>query len=128
MPVKKLMKSMIHGDSSPSNFIVKNGNITGIIDFGTMRYDYMLSEAALFLLRSHIYTIEDRAKYLSFIKAYLATSKIDKNEIKWLHIFVKAAISYGLISSYKEGNKKKLAEYKGKLKLLEAGKSDLFKL
>lgn len=126
IPVKSLTKSIIHGDSGPGNFIVKDDKITGIIDFGAVRMDYMLSEVSFFLSRAHIYGIKDRLKYLAFIKEYVKASKIRKDEIRWLRTFVKAAIFCDLIFSYVANNKEKLTGYKKALKLLET-KPDLYK-
>lgn len=120
IPVKNLTKSIIHGDSGPGNFIVKNGKITGIIDFGAMRIDYMICEVAFFLSRAHLYGINDKSKYLLFMTAYVKASGISKNDIKWLSSFVKAAIFCDLIFSYIDNNKEKLVGYKKALKLLEA--------
>ena len=60
IPVKNLTKSIIHGDSGPGNFIVKNGKITGIIDFGALRIDYMICDVAFFLSRANLYSIKDK--------------------------------------------------------------------
>jgi len=44
--LNKLRKSIIHGDYRSSNLIVRNGKLTGIIDFGDSHYDFLILDLA----------------------------------------------------------------------------------
>ncbi len=120
IPVKDLTISVIHGDSGPGNFIVKDNKITGIIDFGAVRIDYMLAEIAFFLARADLYTMKDKSNYLTFIKSYIESSHINKYELLWLHTFVKVAVFCDLLFANMAGNKKKVDGHKKAIRQLES--------
>jgi Ser/Thr protein kinase RdoA (MazF antagonist) len=87
-----LTRSPIHGDGGFSNFLVENGNVSGVIDFGAVRWDYLICDPAFFLARTQICKTRDSKKFATFITAYIKASGIDKQQLYNIGYFVKAVM------------------------------------
>ncbi len=94
-----LRKQVIHGDSNEWNVLVKNEEISGIIDFGDLSYSPLINELAIALT----YIIYDKEKPLDwvedFLKAYHLVNPIQKIELEILYYLIAARLCISVCQS-----------------------------
>ncbi|MFX1312620.1 MAG: phosphotransferase [Promethearchaeota archaeon] len=144
LPAQLLTKAVIHGDIGPKDFFFKNGSLTGIIDFNTAGYDYLLFDIAPMMMYCGIYHPKRINDYIKFVHAYLEESPIKKEEFKWLYLILKTrwlgqifqhqyryveGITRGLDTNNREENLQGVKDGKYFLKILEnSSHNDFFEV
>ena len=85
----KLRKSLIHGDFHPSNFVIKNNKLVGIMDWDDMREDFLVCEVSLFIVHSLASKNLDEEKIKLFLKEYQKIVKLNNEEKKASYYLMK---------------------------------------
>lgn len=95
----KLRKSIIHNDANDHNVILKNGNISGLIDFGDMVHSYLINElavAATYLAMGQ----EDPIDLIShLIEGYHEMLSLKTEEIEVLYYFIAGRLCTSVLNS-----------------------------
>jgi Ser/Thr protein kinase RdoA (MazF antagonist) len=85
-----LTKSITHGDVGPKDFFFENGEFTGIMDFNAAEPGYLLSDIVSMMMYCEIFRPNRIDYFQIFMKNYLKTAPILVDELKWLHLLLKA--------------------------------------
>ncbi len=103
MPIlPELRKQIIHNDANEWNVLVKNGEVSGIIDFGDLAYSPLINELAIAITYA-CYDKEDPLKWASIIlKAYHSQMPLEEKEIKILYYLIAARLSLSVCNSAHE--------------------------
>ncbi len=95
----KLRKSIIHNDANDRNILVKNGNVSGIIDFGDIIYSALINELAVAVS----YTILNKDKPLYWasyiVSAYHSVLPLRLEEINILYYLISARLCISICNS-----------------------------
>lgn len=95
----KLRKSIIHNDANDWNVLVKEGQISGIIDFGDLVYSPLINELAVALG----YAAMDKDDPISWachmIKAYHKTLPLEPIEVDVLYYLIAAQLCISVSNS-----------------------------
>ncbi len=95
----KLRKQIIHNDANEWNVLIKDGEVSGIIDFGDLAYSLLINELAVAITYA-CYNIENPLKWASIIlKSYNSKFPIEENEIKVLYYLVSSRLSISICNS-----------------------------
>ena len=95
----ELRKQIIHNDANEWNVLVKNGKISGIIDFGDLAHSFLINELAIAISYS-CYDKKDPLKWASIIlKAYHKKLPIQENEIKILYYLIASRLTVSVCNS-----------------------------
>ncbi len=87
-----LRKQIIHNDANEWNILVRNGQVTGIIDFGDLTYSHLINELAIAITYA-CYDKEDPLEWAKLIlKAYHSKLPIQEKEIKILYYLIAARL------------------------------------
>ncbi|MHA2423986.1 MAG: phosphotransferase [Candidatus Thorarchaeota archaeon] len=81
-----LTMGITHGDVGPKDFFFDNGDFTGIMDFNSASYGYLLSDVVSMMMYSELIRPERTKQYITFINSYLSTAPLRVEELKWLHL------------------------------------------
>jgi 4-aminobutyrate aminotransferase-like enzyme/aminoglycoside phosphotransferase (APT) family kinase protein len=94
-----LRKQLIHGDANEWNILTKEGQVTGIIDFGDCTYSPLINEVAIALT----YVIYDKDKPLEwvgdFLKAYHQKLPLEVQELDILYYLIAARLCISVCQS-----------------------------
>ena len=97
--VPELRKQIIHNDANEWNLLVKNGKISGIIDFGDVAHSFLINELAIAIT----YGCYDKENPLEWavilIKAYHQVLPIEEKELKILYYLIAARLCTSVCNS-----------------------------
>ncbi len=94
-----LRKQIIHNDANEWNVLVKNGQVSGIIDFGDLAHSPLINELAIAITYA-CYDKETPLEWATIIlKAYHSKIPIEENEIKVLYYLIAARLVASLCNS-----------------------------
>ncbi len=97
--IPELRKQIIHGDANDWNVLVKNGEISGIIDFGDLTHSLLINELAIAIA----YACYDKENPLDWaliiIRSYHNKFPIQENEIKVLYYLIAARLVMSVCNS-----------------------------
>jgi 4-aminobutyrate aminotransferase-like enzyme/Ser/Thr protein kinase RdoA (MazF antagonist) len=95
----ELRKQIIHNDANEWNVLVKNEEISSIIDFGDLAHSLLINELAIAITYG-CFNKENPLKWASIIlKAYHSKLPIEEKEIKVLYYLIAARLSISFINS-----------------------------
>ncbi|MCK5846339.1 MAG: phosphotransferase [Bacteroidales bacterium] len=95
----ELRKQVIHNDANEWNTLVKNGRVSGIIDFGDLANSLLINELAVAIAYA-CFDKENPLKWASIIlKSYNNKLAIKENEIKVLYYLIAARLSVSVCNS-----------------------------
>jgi len=113
----KFKKSIIHGDLSEVNILVKKNKLQAFIDWDDFNYNLVVYDLGVFIAHSFIRTkIVKKGKIKLFLKEYQKYMKLSSEEKKAIYYLVKYRL-FGIIQWYIKYSK----ERKDKLNELEKG-------
>ncbi len=90
MVFSNLSRGIIHGDNMPGNFLKIKKELTGIIDFGSIGYYYLMADLGTWVMYTKLYDPVMKERFKDFIIPYLEFSEIPCDEIKLLPTFFRA--------------------------------------
>ncbi len=86
--IYNLRKQIIHGDANDWNVLVKNGKVSGIIDFGDACHSHLINEVAI----ASTYIAFDQSDPVetiaNFINAYHKINPLEKLELELLYYLI----------------------------------------
>ena len=95
----ELRKGIIHNDGNDWNVLTKNGEVSGIIDFGDMCHTWIINEVAIALT----YVLMDKEKPLEIashvIKGYHSIFPLEEKELDILYFLVAARLCTSVCNS-----------------------------
>ncbi len=95
----ELRKQIIHNDANEWNILVKNNNVSGIIDFGDLAYSPLINELAVTITYG-CYDKEDPLKWACYIlKSYHSILPLEEIEIQILYYLIAARLSISVCNS-----------------------------
>ncbi len=87
--LSQLTTGIAHGDMMPGNFLKKNEELKGILDFGGGYYSLM-ADIGRWLMYTKLYKPEVKNYFKDFILPYLEHSEIPVKELKSLTLFLRS--------------------------------------
>lgn len=94
-----LRKQIIHNDANEWNVLVKNGQISGIIDFGDVAHSYLINELAVAITYA-CYDKEDPIPWACFIlESYHDIVPIQEVEVSVLYYLIAARLCISVCNS-----------------------------
>ncbi len=94
-----LRKSVIHNDANEWNILVKDGSVSGLIDFGDLAHSYLINEVAVSLTYV-CYDKKDPLKWAKpFLAAYHQELPLTEEEISILYYLVAARLCVSVCNS-----------------------------
>ena len=95
----ELRKQIIHNDANEWNVLTKNGEISGIIDFGDLAHSPLINELAVAITYS-CYDKENPLEWASIIlKSYHSKLPVYENEIEVLYYLIAARLVISVCNS-----------------------------
>jgi len=95
----QLRKQIIHNDANEWNVLTKNGEVSGIIDFGDLAHSLLINELAIAITYA-CYDKENPLKWASIIlKSYNSKLPIEEKEIKVLYYLIAARLVISVCNS-----------------------------
>jgi len=95
----ELRKQVIHNDANEWNVLVKNGEISGIIDFGDLAHSFLINELAVAIT----YACYDKENPLDWacviLKAYHQKLPLEEKEIHVLYYLIAARLCISVCNS-----------------------------
>jgi len=80
-----LTMGITHGDVGPKDFYFENGEFSGIMDFNSAEYGYLLSDVVSLMMYSQLIQPDRTKQYYTFMNSYLKTAPLQLEELNWLH-------------------------------------------
>lgn len=97
--ISKLRKSIIHGDVNEWNVLVKNNDVTGIIDFGDLCYTPLINELAITIAYACLY-VENPLEWTStIIESYNKILTLEEKELAALYYLIAARLCISVCNS-----------------------------
>lgn len=97
--ISKLRKSIIHGDVNEWNVLVKNNDVTGIIDFGDLCYTPLINELAITIAYACLY-VENPLEWAStIIESYNKILTLEEKELAVLYYLIAARLCISVCNS-----------------------------
>ena len=95
----ELRKQIIHNDANEWNVLVKNGTVSGIIDFGDLAHSFLINELAIAIT----YACYDKENPLEWaciiVKAYHQKLPLEAKEIQLLYYLIAARLCTSVCNS-----------------------------
>ncbi len=95
----ELRKQVIYNDANEWNILVKEGKVSGLIDFGDLAYSPLINEVAVALT----YVCYDKENPLEwapiFLKAYHAALPLEDKEVRILYYLIAARLCISVCNS-----------------------------
>ncbi len=117
LKLANLSTGIIHGDLFPGNFLMENGKLTGIIDFGGANFYYLMADLGTWVLYTTLYDLEVKERFQDFIIPYLEYSKVSVDELKTITFFFRARafvqyfyFAYRINNNITQGNFEEIGE------------------
>jgi ethanolamine-phosphate phospho-lyase len=109
--IENLRKSVIHGDANDWNVLVKNGEISGIIDLGDMCFSPLINELAIALPYCMFGKEDVIGAILPIIQSYHKVLPLEENEIATLFWWIATRLCISVCNSAKTKRDKPDSEY-----------------
>ncbi len=94
-----LRKQIIHGDANDWNVLARDGEISGIIDFGDVVHTFLINELAI-AIAYLCFEKEDPLEWACFVlKSYHNTLPVQEGEIKILYYLIAARLVQSVCGS-----------------------------
>ncbi len=94
-----LRKQIIHNDPNQWNVLIKNGEVSGIIDFGDLAHSALINELAIAITYA-CFDKENPLEWASIIlKSYHSRLPIEEKEIHVLYYLIAARLSVSICNS-----------------------------
>ncbi|MHA1305190.1 MAG: phosphotransferase [Candidatus Heimdallarchaeaceae archaeon] len=84
-----ISKGVIQGDLKPEDFFIKNGELSGLLDFGAASYNYLMFDLGGWLMYTGLHYSKYSQEFQTFITSYLNSSGIPTEELMYLPFFYK---------------------------------------
>lgn len=84
----QLRKAYIHNDANDYNVLVRNGRMSGLIDFGDMVYSALVNNLAVAMTYAMLSKDDPQAAAVEVVKGYDANYKLKSEEIDLLYFLV----------------------------------------
>jgi len=97
--IPKLRRCVIHSDANDWNLLVRNDQISGIIDFGDMVYSSLINELAIAITYATLGKSKPAEWACHIIKAYNEILPLEKKEIKLLYYLIAARLCTSVCKS-----------------------------
>ncbi|MFD0864147.1 aminotransferase class III-fold pyridoxal phosphate-dependent enzyme [Sungkyunkwania multivorans] len=95
----ELRKSIIHNDANEWNVLIKDGKVSGIIDFGDIAHSFLINELAVAITYA-CYDKEDPLSWaIPIIKGYHKTLPLEENELEVLYYLIAARLCISVCNS-----------------------------
>ena len=109
--VNTLRRSVIHGDANEQNILTRDGQVTGIIDFGDMSYTPLVNEVAIALTYAMLGK-EDPLTWADYIlRAYTRVLPLESAEVDLLYYLVAGRLCASVCNSAHAKTLKPDSEY-----------------
>ncbi|MCB1024689.1 MAG: aminotransferase class III-fold pyridoxal phosphate-dependent enzyme [Acidobacteria bacterium] len=106
-----LRRSVLHGDANDWNVMTRDGEVSGIIDFGDMCYSPLVNELAIGITYG-IFEKEDPIKWaLPIIAGYHGILPLEEKEIEQLYWLIGVRLSVSICRSANAKRKKPNSRY-----------------
>ncbi len=97
--IPELRKSIIHGDINEWNVLVKNNEMSGIIDFGDLCYTPLINELAITIVYACLY-VDNPIQWAEIIvKSYNEVLPLNDKEISVLYYLIAARLCVSVCNS-----------------------------
>jgi ethanolamine-phosphate phospho-lyase len=97
--IPELRKQIIHNDANEWNVLVKNGEISGIIDFGDLAYSPLINELGIAITYACFNKKEPLEWAIIILKSYHKTLPLEEKEIKVLYYIIAARLCMSLCNA-----------------------------
>ncbi|MBC8754048.1 aminotransferase class III-fold pyridoxal phosphate-dependent enzyme [Kordia sp. YSTF-M3] len=94
-----LRKQIIHNDANEWNVLVKNGKISGIIDFGDLAYSLLINELSVAITYGCYDKKEPLEWAIIILKSYHEVLPLEEKEIKVLYYTIAARLCISVCNS-----------------------------
>jgi len=84
-----LTKGITHGDVGPKDFFFENGEFTGVMDFNSAGYSFLLMDIVSMIMYSQLMRPNRAKQYRTFMNSYLRVAPIRLEELNWLHLLLR---------------------------------------
>lgn len=108
---KQARKSTIQGDANERNVLVKEGKISGIIDFGDLSYTTLINELAIAVAYATLYVKNPIEDVLPLVEGYHNILPLQENEIKLLYYLIPLRLCISVCNSAKAAHDMPENEY-----------------
>ena len=85
----QLTQGITHGDIGPKDFFFDNGEFTGVMDFNSAGYSFLLMDVVSMIMYGQLMRANRTEQYRIFMKSYLKIAPIHMDEINWLHLLLR---------------------------------------
>lgn len=109
--IEILRKSVIHGDVNDWNVLVKNGEISGIIDFGDICYTPLINELAIAVTYGMLGKENPIEWACPIVEGYHAVIPLEEKEIELLYWLIATRLSISVCHSAKSRSERPESEY-----------------
>jgi ethanolamine-phosphate phospho-lyase len=96
---EELRKSIIHNDINEWNVLIKDNNVSGIIDFGDVTYSFIINELAIAIIYATYNNENYLTNALSIIKSYHEVKPLTNIEIDCLYYIIAARLVISVCNS-----------------------------
>ncbi|MCB0807296.1 MAG: aminotransferase class III-fold pyridoxal phosphate-dependent enzyme, partial [Bacteroidales bacterium] len=107
----ELRNSIIHNDANDNNILVRDEQVTGLIDFGDAVYGPVIQEVAVAMTYLMMDLEEPLEIAIPFLKSYHSSFHLEDKEVDLLYFLVGARLSISLIHSFETILQGKADEY-----------------
>ena len=90
LPLSAFTRGVVHGDPGPKDFYFEGDRLVGVLDFGAACPDYILYDLATMMMYTWIVPAQKKTDYQSFMRAYLESFPLPREELGGLHAFLRA--------------------------------------
>lgn len=84
-------KGFIHGDLNHLNILVKDGKLSGIIDWDGVHYDYIVTDLAIFIAHN-VLKDDSKISVVDTVNEYVKYCSLTEQDFQLLPVFIKLRI------------------------------------
>lgn len=106
-----LRRSVIHGDANEQNLLIRDGHVSGIIDFGDMSYTPLVNEVAIALTYAMLGKKDPLIWAGYLLQAYTAELPLESTEVDLLYYLVAGRLCASVCNSAHAKTLKPDSEY-----------------
>ena len=85
----QLTRGITHGDVGPKDFFFDNGEFSGVMDFNSAGYSFLLMDVVSMIMYCQLIRPERTEQYRTFMRSYLEVAPIRVEELNWLHLLLR---------------------------------------
>ncbi|MFY0689026.1 MAG: aminotransferase class III-fold pyridoxal phosphate-dependent enzyme [Cyclobacteriaceae bacterium] len=104
-------KQIIHSDLNDQNVLTRDGQVSGVIDFGDMCYSYLINEVAIACAYLAWGQDDPLELITSFIKGYHAVNRLEQEEVELLYYLIPARLCVSICHAAKRVSDGSATEY-----------------